>query len=79
MFKPRAARKTLRRYRRSGLDEIERGMVASVPPRALNDARVLEIGGGIGTIQTELLLAGASEAEIVELVEIGRASCRERV
>jgi len=68
MFKPRFARKCLRRYRKKGLDKIERGMVASVPAGGLDGARILEIGGGIGTIQAELLGAGASQGEIVELV-----------
>jgi magnesium-protoporphyrin O-methyltransferase len=77
MFKPRAARKTLRRYHRRGLDPIERGMIASVPPPALEHARVLEIGGGIGTIQAELILAGASQGEIVELVSAYEPYARE--
>jgi magnesium-protoporphyrin O-methyltransferase len=77
MFKPRAARKTLRRYQKRGLDAIEHGMVASVPPRAVEHARVLEIGGGIGTIQAELLLAGASQGEIIELVSAYEPYARE--
>ena len=55
IFNPRVARKTLRRYHKKGLDKIERGMVASVPAGGLDGARILEIGGGIGTIQAELL------------------------
>ena len=43
-------------------------MVASVPPEALDGSRVLEIGGGIGALQVELLEAGAASGEIVELV-----------
>ena len=68
MFKPRMARRNLKRYRKKGLGAIERQMVASVPAKELDGARVLEIGGGIGTIQAELLAKGASEGEIVELV-----------
>ena len=77
MFKSRAARKTLRRYRKKGLDPIERLMVASVPRAELNNARVLEVGGGIGTIQAELLRAGASQGEIVELVSAYEPYARE--
>src|SRR5207247_11446578 len=51
-----------------GLDGLERRMVATVPPRELEGASVLEIGGGIGAIQAELLAAGADRGEIVELV-----------
>jgi hypothetical protein len=77
MFKPRFARKTLRRYRKKGLDPIERGMVNSVPRTELSQARVLEIGGGIGLIQAELLVAGASQGEVVELVPAYEPYARE--
>jgi magnesium-protoporphyrin O-methyltransferase len=77
MFKPRFARKSLRRYRKKGLDKIERGMVASVPAGGLDGARILEIGGGIGTIQAELLAAGANRGEIVELVSAYEPYARE--
>jgi hypothetical protein len=68
MFKPRLARRSLDRFRRKGLDRLEQEMVAAVSAGGLEGARVLEIGGGIGTIQVELLAAGASRGEIVELV-----------
>jgi len=68
MFKARKARATLRRYRRNGLDNLERDMVSIASAQALTGARVLEIGGGIGTIQAELVSAGASSGEVVELV-----------
>jgi hypothetical protein len=68
MFKPRAARRSLERYRTKGLDELERRMVASVSADELVDGSVLEIGGGIGTIQAELLTAGAARGEVLELV-----------
>ena len=77
MFKPRMARRSLERYRRRGLDALERGMVATVDSDELAGARVLEIGGGIGTIQTELLAAGADSGEVVELVAAYRPYARE--
>lgn len=43
-------------------------MLAAVPASALPGARVLEIGGGIGALQAELLLAGAGHGEVIELV-----------
>src|SRR5262245_55322133 len=60
MFSPRVARRSLERYRSKGLDELERRIVASAEESGVQGARVLEIGGGIGTIQTELLEAGAA-------------------
>lgn len=68
MFKPRFARRSLERYRTKGLDDLERRMVAAAAVGGLEQARVLEIGGGIGALQTELLLAGAANGEVVELV-----------
>ena len=43
-------------------------MIASVSAAELEGARVLEIGGGIGRIQAELLATGADQGEVVELV-----------
>jgi len=77
MFKPRKARATLRRYRKKGLDDLERQMVSSASAQPLTGARVLEIGGGIGTIQAELLAAGASSGEVVELVSAYEPYARE--
>ena len=68
MFSRRAARRSLERYRSKGLDEIERRIVASAKEAGVQGARVLEIGGGIGVIQAELLQVGAATGEIVELV-----------
>ena len=68
MFKSKKAIATLRRYRRKGLDTLERDMVSIASAQSLTGARVLEIGGGIGTIQAELVSAGASSGEVVELV-----------
>jgi Methyltransferase domain len=67
MFSPRLARRSLNRYRQKGLDELERMMVTSAAEPGLGGARVLEIGGGIGALQSELLEAGAANGEVVEL------------
>jgi magnesium-protoporphyrin O-methyltransferase len=66
------ARRALDRYRRRGLDDLERRMVEAVEDVGLEGARVLDLGGGVGAIAGELLQAGAAEAEIVELVEAWR-------
>ena len=68
MFTDRFARKDLARFRKRGLDPLERRMVASVEAAGLADARVVEIGGGIGRLQVELLEAGAATGQVVELV-----------
>ena len=62
------ARRSLESYRKKGLDKLERRIVATISAGPLNGMRVLEIGGGIGRIQAELLATGADQGEIVELV-----------
>jgi magnesium-protoporphyrin O-methyltransferase len=77
MFSPRVARRSLERYRRRGLDRLERQMVAAASAGGLAGVRVIEIGGGIGTLQAELLEAGAEQGEIVELVPAYEPFARE--
>jgi magnesium-protoporphyrin O-methyltransferase len=68
MFKPRMARKSLARYRAKGLDRLDRHVLESASADGVDGIDVLEIGGGIGAIQSELLESGATRGEIVELV-----------
>jgi hypothetical protein len=77
IFKPKTARRQLKRYRKKGPDPLERKMLASIPPDELDGARVLEIGGGIGAMQAELLSAGARQGEVVELVSAYEPYARE--
>jgi magnesium-protoporphyrin O-methyltransferase len=77
MFTARAARKSLRRYRTKGLDDVERKLVDSALSEGVDGARVLEIGGGIGALQAELVAAGAASGEVVELVPAYEPYARE--
>ena len=46
-------------------------MLAALPASATSEqARVLEIGGGVGALQAELLRAGAGSGEVVELLGV---------
>jgi 2-polyprenyl-3-methyl-5-hydroxy-6-metoxy-1,4-benzoquinol methylase len=56
-----------RRYRKKGLDGTARRMVEFLELRGLEGATVLEIGGGIGEIQIELLRRGAAHTVNLEL------------
>jgi hypothetical protein len=76
-FKPRVARRGLEQYRKKGHGDLERQMVAAATEGGLVGARVLELGGGIGTLQSELLEAGAERGEIVELVSAWEPYARE--
>ena len=56
-----------KRYRKRGLDKTSRRMVAFLEQRGLKGATVLEIGGGVGEIQIELLERGAARTVNLEL------------
>lgn len=64
-FNRKFAAADLRRYRRRGLGETERDLVALAGD--VRGASVLEVGGGIGALQLELLEGGAARATNVEL------------
>ena len=66
-FDDRFARKLAREYRRHGLTPAARRIVDFAGSNGLDGATVLEIGGGIGTIQLELLRRGASRTTNLEL------------
>jgi magnesium-protoporphyrin O-methyltransferase len=66
-FSERQARRDARRYRRRGLDRTARRLVRYLTERGVAGATVLEIGGGVGAVQVELLGAGAARATSVEL------------
>lgn len=68
VFGTGSAQRELRRYRKRGLSSLERRLADAARRNGLAGARVLEIGGGIGVLQAELLLAGASTGEVIELV-----------
>jgi magnesium-protoporphyrin O-methyltransferase len=67
LFSKRAARRDAKRYSRNGLDETGEEMVAFLRARGIEGASVLEIGGGIGAVQLELLKAGAGRTTNLEL------------
>lgn len=67
VFNEKTARDDAARYRRRGLDPLERKVVALIASRGLEGGSVLEVGGGVGTIALELVRAGASRATNVEL------------
>ena len=68
VFSPRFARRVARRYRKRGLRRAERDIVEFLATRGLAGATVLEIGGGVGEIQLELLKRGAARTTNLELV-----------
>jgi magnesium-protoporphyrin O-methyltransferase len=69
MFGPRFAAHQARRYRRRGLDTTEQRIVDFLDGVGIDGATILEIGGGAGQIQVELLRRGAASAINLELVD----------
>jgi 16S rRNA G966 N2-methylase RsmD len=66
-FGARFARRAARRYRKRGLDKPARHIVAFLQRQGLDGATVLEVGGGVGEIQLELLKRGAERTVNLEL------------
>jgi 2-polyprenyl-3-methyl-5-hydroxy-6-metoxy-1,4-benzoquinol methylase len=67
VFSDKFARRVARSYRRRGLGRTERRLVSFLADRGISNASILEIGGGVGEIQIELLTRGAGEATNLEL------------
>jgi hypothetical protein len=66
-FDEKLAHRDAERYRRKGLGRASRRLVELVAGRGIEGASVLEIGGGSGTLQIELLERGAERATNLEL------------
>ncbi len=88
VFGERFVKKVARRYRRRGLTKTSRRMIEYLCATGIEGASILEIGGGMGEIQVELLRRGAArvtnleisrgyEAEAVRLLE--KSGMKDRV
>ena len=69
VFSDRFARRVSRRYERRGLSPAARGIVEFATSQGIAGATVLEIGGGVGQVQLELLRRGASHVTNLEISE----------
>jgi 2-polyprenyl-3-methyl-5-hydroxy-6-metoxy-1,4-benzoquinol methylase len=67
VFNDQFAQRLARRYRRRGLDPTAQRIVDLIAEQGLDGATVLEVGGGIGAIQVELLKRGAARTTNLEL------------
>lgn len=68
VFNEKNAKSDARSYRKKGLDSTARRMIDFIVAQGIGGASVLEIGGGVGALQIELLRAGAARAVNVEIV-----------
>ena len=67
IFSAREAQRAAARYRKSGLTWAPRRTAELFRDGAISGQSVLEIGGGVGDLQVELLRAGIGRATSVEL------------
>jgi hypothetical protein len=67
LFSDRVARRAAAKYRKKGLDGTAQRMVDYLASQGIEGASVLEIGGGVGEIEIELLERGAARALNLEL------------
>jgi Methyltransferase domain len=66
-FDEKLARKDAARYRRKGLRGASKRLVELVSGRGVEGATILEIGGGVGSLQIELLERGAARSTSTEI------------
>jgi magnesium-protoporphyrin O-methyltransferase len=66
LFNQQEAAKKLKQYRRKGPDKTTRLLINTLRAYGVEGMALLDIGGGIGAIQHELLKAGLSRAISVE-------------
>jgi magnesium-protoporphyrin O-methyltransferase len=69
IFSEKGARRQLRRYLENGLGGDDAKLMAAwAEEGGLDGETVVEVGGGIGQIQAELVRRGAARGEVVEVV-----------
>jgi SAM-dependent methyltransferase len=82
VFSHDEAEKDLRRYRDKGPDPTTKALLDAIRARGIDGATVLDIGGGVGAIQLELLAAGAASTVSVDassdFVAVARAEAERR-
>ena len=82
VFSRDEAEKDLQRYRDKGPEPTTRALIDAIRELGIDGATVIDIGGGIGAIQLELLEAGAASTVSVdaspEYVAVARAEAERR-
>jgi hypothetical protein len=76
-FSRRAARRDLRRYRRRGPSPLTRRLLGMLRQEGVKGASLLDVGGGVGAIQHELLGEGLARAVHVDASAAYLAVARE--
>jgi 2-polyprenyl-3-methyl-5-hydroxy-6-metoxy-1,4-benzoquinol methylase len=79
IFSEKNAAGEAKRYRRKGLDGTSKRIVDFIRERGVEGKTLLEVGGGIGAIEIELLKAGMARAVNVELTPTYEAAASELI
>jgi Methyltransferase domain len=79
IFDETSARKELTDYLDHGLDDVTSRLLDAVVTQDVQGSSVLEIGGGVGDVQLELLAAGAASVTDVDASQPYIAVAREEV
>jgi hypothetical protein len=69
IFGSKTAEREARRYRRRGLPASARWLVHTLTTAGVKGRSVLEVGGGVGGLQIELLEAGVDRSVNVEIID----------
>jgi 2-polyprenyl-3-methyl-5-hydroxy-6-metoxy-1,4-benzoquinol methylase len=77
IFSEKNAAGEAKRYRRKGLDGTSKRIFDFIRERGVEGKTLLEVGGGIGAIEIELLKAGMARAINVELTPTYESAARE--
>ena len=76
-FDRREAERKLRSYRKSGPSKTTAMLLDAIKETGVAGKSLLDIGGGVGVIQHELLKAGANKAKSVEASSAYIQACKE--
>ena len=76
-FDRREAERELRIYRKKGPSSITKVLLDAIRAQGIDGASLLDVGGGVGAIQHELLAAGVSSAVSVDASSAYHAVARE--
>jgi magnesium-protoporphyrin O-methyltransferase len=77
IFSEKNAAGEAKKYRRKGLDRTSKRIFDFIRERGAEGKTLLEVGGGIGAIEIELLKAGMARATNVELTPTYETAARE--
>jgi ubiquinone/menaquinone biosynthesis C-methylase UbiE len=76
-FNQKYVKKDLKRYRKKGIGKTTRWLIEAIQSAGIRESTLLDIGGGIGAIQHQLLRDGVRSASAVEISPAYLAAAKE--